>query len=60
MKEALEYLDNFLDSEIQVLRTNSMKRGSCRIITGRGKHSANGIPKIKLAVINRLRERSLT
>ncbi|XP_008194330.1 uncharacterized protein LOC103313264 isoform X1 [Tribolium castaneum] len=59
VKEALEALDRFLDQEIQFLRNNSLKRGSLRVITGRGKHSANGIPKIKPAVIARLEERNL-
>lgn len=55
--EALQSLDIFLDQHIDKLRANTSKY--VFVITGRGLHSANGIPIIKVNVKNRLKERGL-
>lgn len=60
VKEAIEALDRFIDNEIILLRTqNATTSVYVIVITGRGKHSKGGIPKIKPAVIIRLAERNL-
>ncbi|ENN72162.1 hypothetical protein D910_08472 [Dendroctonus ponderosae] len=60
IKEAIPHLDMFLDRMINLLRLSSKKGGeTVQIITGRGKNSANGVAKIKPAVITRLKERGI-
>ncbi|CAH2084872.1 unnamed protein product [Euphydryas editha] len=62
VREARESLDLFLDTHIQKLREmqdrNGIKFHTLFFITGRGLHS-NGRPRVKPAVIKRLRERGL-
>lgn len=59
--EAIVQMDDFLDNHISQSRFKVGKASKffVKIITGRGRHSANGIPKIKPAVINRLEQRGL-
>ncbi|XP_044267376.1 NEDD4-binding protein 2-like [Tribolium madens] len=59
VKEAVEVLDIFLDDQIGGLRDDNVKTKALSVITGRGKHSENGVPKIKPAVIERLIVRKL-
>lgn len=58
VKEAVSALDMFLDNNIHLLKGTS-KSQALMVITGRGKRSENGVPKIKPAVISRLRKRKL-
>lgn len=60
IKEAIPHLDMFLDRMISLMRLSNKKGGEIvQIITGRGKNSANGVAKIKPAVITRLKERGM-
>ncbi|CAG9765365.1 unnamed protein product [Ceutorhynchus assimilis] len=60
VKEALPTLDMFLDRNINLLRLSSTKKVEfLQIITGRGKNSKDGKPKIKPAVITRLAKRDI-
>jgi DNA-nicking Smr family endonuclease len=59
VKEAIRVLDNFLDDNIINLQSEMLDTKSLMVITGRGIHSRNGIPKIKPAVQKRLQERRL-
>lgn len=58
VKEAIPALDLFLDRNIHLLRHSKSKQSeSLQIITGRGKNSGNGIPKLRPAVQARLKGR---
>lgn len=60
VKEAVAALDVFIDNQISML--NSSKNKFSRdllIITGRGKRSANGVSRIRPAVIRRLEARKI-
>ncbi|RZB39803.1 Smr and/or DUF1771 domain containing protein, partial [Asbolus verrucosus] len=59
VKEAIQALDIFLDDEICALQDQVLEKKSVMVITGRGKHSLHGIPKIKPAVMKRLNARGL-
>ncbi|XP_057652949.1 uncharacterized protein LOC130891893 [Diorhabda carinulata] len=61
VKEAIPALDMFLDRNINLLRTSTSNKKTeyLQIITGRGKRSDNGMPKIKPAVITRLTKRKV-
>ncbi|KAJ3654497.1 hypothetical protein Zmor_013682 [Zophobas morio] len=59
VREAIQALDNFLDKEITSLQDEHLKTKFLVVITGRGKHSRDGVPKIKLAVMDRLKNRKL-
>lgn len=56
-------MDMYLDNQILILKKcNSggyTRSRQLTIITGRGKHSPNGIPRIKPVVVRRLQERQL-
>src|SRR5699024_11088802 len=60
VKEAIQALDNFLTNQILSLKDEGLPSKEVTVITGRGKHSQSGVPKIKPAVIDRLEQRSLT
>lgn len=57
--EAAEMLDVFLDAKLRLLRRTGGKRLNVRVITGRGLHSTNGYPIIKLSTIEQLQRRKL-
>lgn len=57
--EALECLDIFLDKHVNKLKMSPQNSRYLHIITGRGLHSAGGIPTVKHNVKNRLRDRNL-
>lgn len=57
--EATMLIDNFLDRRISRLRATKKPHEDLTIITGRGKHSANGIAAIKNKTKSRLKERNL-
>lgn len=57
--EAITCLDIFLDRHIMKIKTSPKQNKYVMIITGRGLHSAGGIPTIKLNVKQRLRDRGL-
>lgn len=59
VNEAIQELDKFLDNHILELRQDIYNEIFLNVITGRGVHSADGIPKIKIAVIGRLGKRGL-
>jgi DNA-nicking Smr family endonuclease len=60
VREAIQVLDVFLDEEIRSLQNDDfLDKKALMVITGRGKHSVGGVPKIKPAVIDRLKERNL-
>ncbi|KAJ3633566.1 hypothetical protein MTP99_010505 [Tenebrio molitor] len=60
VREAIQVLDVFLDKEIRSLQNDDfLDKKALMVITGRGKHSVGGVPKIKPAVIDRLKERNL-
>lgn len=56
--EALSALDIFLDNNIHLLQGTG-KTQHLFVITGRGKRSVNGIPKIKPSVKARLKKRQV-
>nr|XP_018900656.1 PREDICTED: NEDD4-binding protein 2 [Bemisia tabaci] len=58
-KDALLALDIFLDNHIQDLRSRNVTSKIFYLITGRGTHSAGGVPKVKPAVIKRLQKRNI-
>ncbi|CAB3254627.1 unnamed protein product [Arctia plantaginis] len=58
VKEAIEVIDVFLDGHIRRLRDLNIRNVMLFFITGRGLHSP-GPPKVKLACMERLRERGL-
>lgn len=59
-KEAILEVDIFLDFHIMESRINFPRAVKCVwIITGQGKHSVNGVPKIRPAVMKLLEERQL-
>ncbi|XP_044268350.1 uncharacterized protein LOC123013699 [Tribolium madens] len=57
--DAIRVLDEFLDKNIEQLENEPLDVKSLMVITGQGKHSANGIPKVKPAVCGRLTKRGL-
>lgn len=57
--EAVTLLDTFLDKNISRLRAIRKPYEEIHIITGRGSHSANGVPTIKIKTRKRLNERKL-
>lgn len=57
--EAINCLDIFLDRHITQIKTSPRNTKDVMIITGRGLHSANGIPTIKINVKVRLKDRGL-
>lgn len=59
VEDALIQLDMFLDEHILSLQDQPSKAKSLYIITGRGKHSSGGIPRIRPAVLKRLNERKI-
>ena len=59
VQEAIPCLEVFLDSHIKRLRQHRLPYKQLSIITGRGLHSAAGIPTIKMNVANYLRKRGL-
>jgi len=60
VKEALVALDRFLDNAIMLLNEeNTENQSYLHIITGRGKNSPGGKPKIRPAVMQRLKKRGL-
>lgn len=60
VKEAVPNLDIFLDRNINLLRSSTSRNAEClQIITGRGKHSKNGVARIRAAVVARLMERKI-
>lgn len=59
VREALSALDIFLDANIQELTKSTNRSIYLHIITGRGKNSVNGIPKVRPAVISHLRKHKL-
>ncbi|XP_044262749.1 NEDD4-binding protein 2-like [Tribolium madens] len=59
VKEAIPNLDIFIDRNINLLQGGSKKGIDLFVITGRGKNSEGGRCKIKPAVINRLKKRSI-
>jgi DNA-nicking Smr family endonuclease len=58
VKEAMQAFDIFLDRHIADLSEQETKR-SVYVITGRGIHSRGGIPRIRNAVEERVKERGL-
>ncbi|KAJ6643375.1 NEDD4-binding protein 2-like 2, partial [Pseudolycoriella hygida] len=58
--EASECLDLFLDKHICPLKAQPRSHKEIFVITGRGRHSINGIASIKLKVESRFRDRNLT
>lgn len=55
-------MDMYLDNQISILKKYNGGYTISRqltIITGRGKHSPNGVPRIKPVVVQRLQERQL-
>lgn len=60
VKEAIPALDLFLDRNINLLRHSPNKQSEClQIITGRGRNSENGVPKIRPAIQARLKARNI-
>ncbi|XP_060525246.1 uncharacterized protein LOC132701391 [Cylas formicarius] len=60
VKEVVPALDMFIDRNINLLRHSATKQTEyLQIITGRGKRSENGKPKIKPVVEARLRRRKI-
>lgn len=57
--EAIECLDIFLDKHINKLKLSSRNCKDLHVITGRGLHSAGGIPTIKHKVKGCLKDRNL-
>ena len=58
VQEALAALDLFLDKHIAEMSDSEFHR-TLYIITGRGLHSRNGIPRVRPAVEGRLKQRNL-
>lgn len=59
VREAIKIVDDFLDNNILDLENDNLDMKTLMIITGRGKHSPGGIPRIKPAVSERLKQRCL-
>uniref|UniRef100_A0A6B2ECP2 Smr domain-containing protein n=1 Tax=Phlebotomus kandelakii TaxID=1109342 RepID=A0A6B2ECP2_9DIPT len=59
VSEAIVCLDVFLDRHINYLRTRKIPYKFVFVITGRGLHSARGVPTIKNNAKQRLNQRSL-
>lgn len=59
VQEAIPCLEVFLDSHIERLRRKKLPYKHIFLITGRGLHSAGGIPTIKMNVKNYLTKRGL-
>jgi NEDD4-binding protein 2 len=59
MTQASNLLDMFLDSNITRLREVKKPFADLMLITGRGAHSANGVPMIKIQTISMLKDRNL-
>lgn len=59
VKEAILELDKFLDNYILELIESGYQEKTLNVITGRGVHSIDGVPKVKPAVIKQLRQRGL-
>lgn len=57
--EALTVFDLFMDHHIRTLPEHGLQQRSLDVITGRGTHSVNGRPRIKPAVLNRIKKRNL-
>ncbi|KAF4526924.1 hypothetical protein B566_EDAN008368 [Ephemera danica] len=57
--EALEVLDVFLDYHAERVSKGCQKRKTVELVTGRGLRSEGGKPRIKPAVIRRLKQRGL-
>ena len=57
--EAVTVFDMFLDYHIRVVSEQGSGHSCLKIITGRGQHSVNGKPRIKPAIISRIRKRGL-
>lgn len=61
VNEATQCLDLFLDHGIKQLRkTSDGTKKDLYVITGQGRHSLDGVPKIKLRTVEHLRERRLS
>jgi DNA-nicking Smr family endonuclease len=59
LAEAVQCLDLFLDEHITNLKSASSNNKNLFVITGRGLHSAGGIPTVKLRVKQHLAARGL-
>lgn len=59
VKEAIPALDVFLDRNISLLRHGQQQYEHLHIITGRGKNSENGKPKLKPVVMSHLQKRNI-
>ncbi|KAJ6635678.1 NEDD4-binding protein 2-like 1 [Pseudolycoriella hygida] len=59
VNEASECLDLFLDKHISKLKSQPQAYKNIFVITGRGRHSVNGIASIKQKVKSRFRDRNL-
>lgn len=57
--EAITIFDLYIDYHVRLVREQGPQQQCLSIITGRGTHSVNGKPKIKPAIINRVKKRNL-
>uniref|UniRef100_T1JA97 Smr domain-containing protein n=1 Tax=Strigamia maritima TaxID=126957 RepID=T1JA97_STRMM len=60
VREALEMLEIFLKLKQEELMNGTERRMVIAIITGRGKHSIDQVPRLKRGVINYLSHKSIT